>query len=717
MACQGGRDGVTAQTLVRAARGFGLNTQAFAMRAESLTGISGPAILYWNHNHFVVLERYAPGRIQIVDPGTGRRALSSEEFLESFSEVVLIFEPAAGFERKVDAAPNLLLEYLKRACAMPGAVGLMAQIVAASLLLQVFGFAAPYFTKLLVDSFLPAHGIGMLSTLGAGAVCVAVASAATGYCRSVLLIRLEVRTDKHLMLGFFEHLLALPFRFFQERNSGDLLMRLASNSSIRDALASYTTSAVLDGGLVLVFLAVLLHVSAVFGVVALLLAALEMAVLLGSTPRLNGLLENDLACQAESQSCLVESLTGIGTLKAAGAEDATLVKWSGLLAKQIRASATRSGFAAKVEAASGMVRIFAPLGLLWLGGVQVANGAMTLGTMFALNALAASFLQPVGSLIMSAQRIQLAKAYLERIADVMQAEREQKVDEVEAAGNLSGNIELRDVDFAFSADGNYVLRGVSLKIRDGQKVAIVGRTGSGKSTLAKLLLGLYLPSAGEILYDGAALDSLSYPTVRRQWGVVMQDAFVFSASVRENIALNKPGLPMSEIVEAARRAGIHEEINAMAMGYETRIGEGGSSLSGGQRQRLAIARALAAKPRMLLLDEATSQLDVLTEELVDRNLNRFGCTRVVVAHRLSTVRNADLIVVMRDGCVVEQGTHEHLMHLGREYAALVMSQYQCAYFTREGAESPETSAPHCHDKSSEAPGAATPDLVCRGRCT
>jgi len=676
--CQGGRDGVTAQTLVRAARGFGLHTQAFAMKAEALAGLSGPAIIHWKHSHFVVLERYAPGRIEIIDPGAGRRLVPSEEFQESFSEVALIFELTPGFEKSAAVAPNLLFEYLKRAASLPGTFGLMAQILLASLVLQMFGFAAPFFTKLLVDQVLPARGFSLLSVLGAGAVCVALASAAANYFRSVLLIRLEVRTDKHLMLGFFEHLLALPFRFFQERNSGDLLMRLASNSSIRDALASYTTSAVLDGGLVLVFLAALLKISTVFGLAALFLASLELTVLLGSTRRLNSLLESDLACQAESQNCLVESLMGIGTLKAAGAEDATLRRWSGLLGKQIQASAQRSGFSAKVEAASGLVRTFSPLGLLWLGGIEVANGAMSLGTMFALNALASSFLQPVGSLVLSAQRIQLAKAYLERIADVMQAEREQKIDRVKPAPELTGSIELRDVDFKYDDPGKYVLRGVSLSIATGQKVAIVGRTGSGKSTLAKLLLGLYLPSAGEILYDGDQLDRLSYPAVRRQWGVVMQDAFVFSASVRENIAFNNPALPMGDIVKAAQLAGIHEDISAMAMGYETRIGEGGSSLSGGQRQRLAIARALATAPRLLLLDEATSQLDVVTEELVDSNLNQLGCTRIVVAHRLSTVRSADLIVVMRDGYVTEQGTNDQLMALGGEYANLVKSQYRCS---------------------------------------
>jgi len=672
--CEGGREGVTAQTLVRAAHEYGLRARAFAIKAEGLAEMGAPAILYWNANHFVVLEAYSEERIEIVDPATGRRVLKAQEFHAAFSEVVLTFEPAAEFEERANAAPSLLLTYLKRAWQIPGTGRLMAQIIAASIVMQAFGFTMPLFTKVLVDGILPTRGLGMLSLLGAGAICVALAGAATNYCRSSLLIRLEARTDEHLMLGFFEHLLALPFRFFQQRNSGDLLMRLASNSSIRDALASYTTSAVLDSLLVLVFLAALLKVAPMFGLAALGLAALELAVLLGSTKHLNGLLECDLVCQAESQSCLVESLMGIGTLKAAGAEQATLTRWSGLLGKQISASAKRGRFGAKVEAASGLVRMFAPLGLLWLGGREVASGAMSLGTMFAVNALAASFLQPVGSLVMSAQRIQLAKAYLERIADVMQAEREQTTAEVAVAGPLSGGIELRGVGFKYDAYGTEVLRGVSLKIDAGQKVAIVGRTGSGKSTLAKLLLGLYTPTEGEILYDGRALGALSYPTVRRQWGAVMQDAFVFSASVRENIGFHDPKLSMSEVVRAAQLAGLHNEIVEMAMGYETRIGEGGSSLSGGQRQRLAIARALAGSPRMLLLDEATSQLDVLTEKLVDAHLNDLGCTRVVVAHRLSTVRNADLIVVMREGRVIERGRHEELMNIGGEYSELVKSQ-------------------------------------------
>jgi ABC-type bacteriocin/lantibiotic exporter with double-glycine peptidase domain len=299
---------------------------------------------------------------------------------------------------------------------------------------------------------------------------------------------------------------------------------------------------------------------------------------------------------------------------------------------------------------------------------------MSLGTMLAGNALAVAFLQPVASLFASAQRIQFAGAHIERIADVLQAKPEQDKRAVSSAPPLSGKIELRAVSFRYNAHGAKVLDNISLTIYPGQKIALVGRTGSGKSTLAKLLLGLYAPTEGEILYDGVPLDALNLQTVRSQWGVVLQDSFLFSSSLRDNISFHNSGMPWTDVVRAAKIAEIHDDVIQMRMAYETRLEEGGGSLSGGQRQRLAIARAVANRPAFLLLDEATSQLDVITESVLDRNLDALLCTRVVVAHRLSTIQNADRILVLDGGTIVEQGSHEELKALDGHYAALIHNQ-------------------------------------------
>jgi len=299
---------------------------------------------------------------------------------------------------------------------------------------------------------------------------------------------------------------------------------------------------------------------------------------------------------------------------------------------------------------------------------------MSLGTMLALSAMATAFLAPLGSLIFAAQQLQLVGAYLARITDVLEAEPEQDRRRVEKAPRLSGRLELRNVGFRYDVQGPWALRGVSLEIEAGQKVALVGSTGSGKSTLAKLLLALYAPTEGDILYDGLPLRSLDYRTLRGQFGVVMQESSLFSGSIRDNIAFNDPNLAFDAVSEAARLASIHEDIVRMPMGYETHVAEDGSTLSGGQRQRLSLARALAHRPVLLVLDEATSHLDVRTERLVDKNLSNLSCTRIVIAHRLSTVRDADVILVLDAGRVVESGAHADLLASGGHYASVIRGQ-------------------------------------------
>ncbi len=320
------------------------------------------------------------------------------------------------------------------------------------------------------------------------------------------------------------------------------------------------------------------------------------------------------------------------------------------------------------------LRTFSPLILLWVGASRVLDGSMSLGTMLALNVLAISFLTPLSSLVSNGQQLQLVGAYFDRLTDVLEAEPEQDLQVVRHAPELSGRIELKHVSFRYDLDAPIVLRDISFTIEPGQKIALVGRTASGKSTLARLLLGLYTPTEGEILYDGIPLGGLNYRTLRSQLGVVLQESFLFSGSIRQNIAFNDPGLSLEQVREAARLAAIHREILRMPMGYETEVAEGGNGLSGGQRQRLSIARALAHKPTILLLDEATSHLDVVTEGLVDQNLSSLSCTRIVIAHRLSTIRNADLILVLDEGVVVERGSHGELLARGGHYSALVQSQ-------------------------------------------
>jgi ATP-binding cassette subfamily B protein len=329
---------------------------------------------------------------------------------------------------------------------------------------------------------------------------------------------------------------------------------------------------------------------------------------------------------------------------------------------------------AVVDTLLGTLRSVAPLILLWFGAYRVIDGAMSLGTMLGLNALAVAFLMPLASLISSGKELQLVKAHLDRLTDVLEATPEQDPSTVKPVPPLGGRIEVRGVSFRYHPNAPLTLRDVSFTAEPGQKIALVGRTGSGKSTLAMLLLGLYPPTEGAILVDGMPLADLDYRALRAQFGLVLQDPFLFRGSIRQNIGFAAPDLPMERLIEAARLAAVHEDVEAMPMGYETLVAEGGSGLSGGQRQRLAIARALAQRPSILLLDEATSALDVITEAVVDQNLSGLSCTRIVIAHRLSTIRNADIILVLEGGAIVERGSHDELLSLGGHYARLVRSQ-------------------------------------------
>ncbi|NRQ34625.1 peptidase domain-containing ABC transporter [Nonomuraea sp. NN258] len=667
---QVGRDGLNALAIVQAAREYGLEARAFSLEPADLARVPMPAVVHWEFQHFVVVERWTPGHVDVVDPGGGRRRLGIEEFDAGFTGVLLAFEPAPGFRRaRSGAARAWRREFLRTL--LLRRKGLLAQVLAASLLLQVLGLGLAAAFQVVVDRVLPRADERLLLLAGAAVLAAAVTQFAVAYLRSVLLVALRARTDGEVTRNLVSHLVALPYRYFATRGKGDLLTRSNSVAAVRQTLTGQVLSTLLDGPLALVYLVLVFLGDPVMGGFLALLAALQAGLLLATAARVGDHTRRELSALSSSQSRLMEAIGGIETLKASGAEPRAMRRWSEQFAVQLEAD-VRGGLArGLVDSALVAIRYLAPLGLLWVGAWRVLDGSLSLGTLLALNSVAAAALAPLGSLMAALQNLQQAGAHFDRLSDILAAAPEPS-DGIEVL-RMRGAIELRRVSFRHDPRGPWVLRDISLSVRPGQKIALVGASGSGKSTLARLLLALHLPTEGEIRYDGVPAAELNPRSLRRQFGVVTQEPSLFTGTIRENIALNHPGASMERIAEAATRACLHEEIMAMPMGYETILVEGGG-LSGGQRQRLALARALLPRPKVLLLDEATSQLDAATEAEIEENLSWLTQTRVVIAHRLSTIRDADLILVLDRGRVVEGGGHAQLLAHGGRYARLVAAQ-------------------------------------------
>jgi ATP-binding cassette, subfamily B, bacterial len=662
--CPPGRDGISAGALVRTARGVGLLATAYRAGTEVLRSVALPAIAHWQDNHFVVVTGITDRHVAVVDPQIGRQRLSWAEVDASLGRVVVSLSPGPDFRaRKVRETPFWRI-YLSGLLRLPGTRGLLLQVLAASLLLQVLGLAVPFVSRSVVDGTASAT-----SLLGLGVVLVVLAQLVTVLLRSALLIYLQGRLDARSMLGFCAHLLSLPLRYFEQRSTGDITMRIGSLAILREVLTSQTLSAALDTVLVLSYLGILFALDVTIGLAVLAVVVVAIAVLVGTTRRVRERMAADVAAQSRLQGHVVESLEGIATIKALAAEAHALDRWAELFFGWMQATLRRGYLAAAIDAVAVSLRALTPLLVLWIAITRVRDGSMGPGTMLAVTWLSAAIVTPLSSVLSNGQRLQLAGAQLQRLADVLRTEPQQPGD---AAPRLTGRIDLDAVGYRYDPVGPPVLQDVSLSVRPGQRVAVVGRTGAGKTTLGMVLLGLYPASAGELRFDGVALSALT--PVRGQIGVVLQDPFVFSGTIRQNIAFHDPDVDPERIEWAARVACLHEDIAAMPLRYDTRLAERGTGLSGGQRQRLALARALVRKPAILLLDEATSHLDAATEARVHRNLAEIACTQIVIAHRLSTIRDADQIVVLDQGRIVQCGTHDELLAEPGCYTDLVAAQ-------------------------------------------
>jgi ABC-type bacteriocin/lantibiotic exporter with double-glycine peptidase domain len=665
-----GRDGMSARGILEAAARRGLAGRGVRLEVADLALLPHASILHWQFNHFIVFDGPCEGGIRVVDPAHGPRVISHAELDGAFTGVALVFEPAGPLVGSGAARPARKSGLARLFAELRSERSCFQQVIVMSVLLRFFALAVPLLTGIVVDKVVPRGDHHLLVVAGAGVVMLIAFDALASVVRAHLLLHLRTRIDTRMTVGFLDHLVALPFSFFQTRSTGDLLLRVGSNATVREILTANTLSGLLDGVFVLVYGVLIVCMSLQLGLLVVVLAGCHVAVFLVSRKGYRQLMVSDLEAQSKAQACLVQMLGGIETLKCAGAEAPALSRWCNLYIGQLNVSLQRASLGARVDAVRRAVELLAPIGVLSLGAVAVMDGQLSLGGLLAIGALTSGLFGPLSTLVASGLQLQLIGSYLDRIDDVLETPRE--VDsEAPAAARLEGGIQVRELAFSYSANVPPAVVDVSLDIPPGSSIAIVGPSGSGKSTLANLLVGLHRPGAGEVFFDGQPLSRLDVRTVRRQIGVVPQNPFVFGGTVRDNIALAAPDADLARVEWAARVACLHETIAAMPMGYDTVIADSGASLSGGERQRLAIARAVLGGHSILMLDEATSALDAVTENRMMNHLGQLGATRIIVAHRLSTVIDADLIVVMNRGRVVETGNHRQLLARGGLYSALV----------------------------------------------
>ncbi|HKE15604.1 MAG TPA: peptidase domain-containing ABC transporter, partial [Kofleriaceae bacterium] len=544
------------------------------------------------------------------------------------------------------------------------------RVAVASLLVRLFALAVPLLIALVVDQVVPHADRHLLLVAAIGVGVLVAFEALASVLRAHLLLHLRTRVDTRVTSDFLEHLFSLPLSFFRGRSPADLVHRVGSSATAREILTSGALASLLDGATALLYGLLIAALSPRLGLLVLVLAGLHAAVFLLTRRRHRQLMVADLEAQSRAQGRLVEMLGGIETLRCAGAESQSVDGWLDLYSAQLGTALERGGLGAGVDAVRRALESLAPIGMLTIGALAVASGELSLGAMLAISALAGGLFGALSSLVSSALQLELVAAYLDRIDEVLEAPREQEEPGAHAP-RLEGAIAVRGLGFRYSDDAPLAVSGVSLDIPQGAAIAIVGPSGAGKSTLAGLLAGLHPATEGDIELDGRPLSTLDIAAVRAQMGVVPQSPSLFAATVGENIALGTPEADLGRIRWAAQVACIHDAIEALPMGYDTPITGSGAPLSGGQRQRIAIARAVLRCPAILVLDEATSALDAVTENRIMNHLGWLGATRILVAQRLSTLVDADLIAVMDQGCVVEMGTHQELLARHGLYAALV----------------------------------------------
>jgi NHLM bacteriocin system ABC transporter peptidase/ATP-binding protein len=674
VACGVSRDGSKASNIVKAARGLGLAAKGFRKEPSTLHELPMPCIIHWNFNHFVVLEGIDGDRVSINDPAMGRRQIGSVELDLAFTGVVLAMEPTDAF-RKIGTKPKGLRLLMRE---LRGSRGPVALVIAVSLALIIPGIVIPGFTKVFVDEVLIQNTRSWLVPLLIGMGVTALFRAVTTGLQQSLLLRLQTKLAVVMVSRFLWHVMSLPMDFFAQRHAGDIATRVATNEQISRLLSGGVVANTLSLTSLVFFAAAMAAYDVLLASIVVGMSLLNVAALKMIGQRREDLSRSLALERGKLVGSTISAVRTIETLKASGLEDEAFGHWAGIQAKTLNAEQELGVSSNLLDTLPTLLSGLTSAAVLGIGGLRVIEGSLTLGGLVAFQSLMASFTGPIATLVNQVGSFQTIKGGLERLEDVYNYPLDDATLTAAPATSfppkLAGRIELSNIEFGYSILEPPLITELSISIEPGKRVALVGPSGSGKSTLGRLICGLYKPWSGEIRIDGWTLPEIPREVFANSITYVDQDIFLFEGSARDNITLWDSTVPEPEISQALKDAAIHEEIATRVGNYDCYVGEGGTNFSGGQRQRIEIARALVTNPSIIVLDEATAALDPITEKAIDDHIRRRGCTCVIIAHRLSTIRDCDEIIVLRQGKIVERGTHEQLVAQQGTYAQLVTQQ-------------------------------------------